>query len=415
MQVASIRTLSRKWSRVPHADLIVIDEAHHACSTTYRQLLEHFPDAVVIGATATPWRADKMGLADLFGGSVLAATPAELMDEGALVRCDSYAYDAPDLHQVRVTAGDYNQRDLGVACNTEVLVGAVVREYSATPAGAGPSSSRSTSSTPSTWWPSWCRRHHRRARRLQNAQGHQHARHGPLPFGDLMVLSSVGVLTEGFDAPAAEVCILARPTKSLSLHLQMSAVFSAPRPRPASSARSSTTMPGTYFVTASSTTSATIRSMPRPSVSDLQTCPFCKFLFSALRDGRFCPACGEHLAEPEPQLEQRQRHAKRHIEGRRLDAAQIRAIRVSRERAGLRDLTDAELERAQTASLYERAAEYLRLCLLADERGFKPRFVAMAYRDTFGEFPKFTAEELTGVRPASFPFVKWRGRAKEAA
>ena len=42
--------------------LIVIDECHHALTDTYRAVIDHFPDAHLLGVTATPDRGDLRSL-----------------------------------------------------------------------------------------------------------------------------------------------------------------------------------------------------------------------------------------------------------------------------------------------------------------------------------------------------------------
>ena len=71
VQVASIQTL---WSRairsnsmqMPLADILIIDEAHHARAKTYQKIIDAYPDAVLIGLTATPCRGDGRGLGNIF-------------------------------------------------------------------------------------------------------------------------------------------------------------------------------------------------------------------------------------------------------------------------------------------------------------------------------------------------------------
>src|SRR5262249_21976264 len=66
VQVASVQTL---WVRairsetmaLPPADLLIVDEAHRCPAKTYRKLIEAYPDAIVIGLTATPCRGDGRG------------------------------------------------------------------------------------------------------------------------------------------------------------------------------------------------------------------------------------------------------------------------------------------------------------------------------------------------------------------
>jgi superfamily II DNA or RNA helicase len=92
-------------------------------------VLALYPHAAIILVTATPWRQDRFGLSDACDAYIVAATPRDLMQIGALVPYDPFAYDAPDLHDVGMVAGDFNQHDLGLACNTSVLVGSIVSEY----------------------------------------------------------------------------------------------------------------------------------------------------------------------------------------------------------------------------------------------------------------------------------------------
>jgi DNA repair protein RadD len=70
VQVASVQTL---WSRcmrgktdLPPADIVVIDEAHHCRARTYRKIVESYPNAKIIGLTATPCRRDGRGLGSTF-------------------------------------------------------------------------------------------------------------------------------------------------------------------------------------------------------------------------------------------------------------------------------------------------------------------------------------------------------------
>src|SRR5262245_61904402 len=63
VQVASIdtlraRALNRKVMPLPLADIIVLDEAHHARAKTYGRIFEAYPHAAVLGMTATPCRGD---------------------------------------------------------------------------------------------------------------------------------------------------------------------------------------------------------------------------------------------------------------------------------------------------------------------------------------------------------------------
>jgi len=64
VQVASVQTLVRR--EAPPADVVIIDETHRAKANTYRKVIEQYPDAIIIGLTATPFRGDGKGLSDIF-------------------------------------------------------------------------------------------------------------------------------------------------------------------------------------------------------------------------------------------------------------------------------------------------------------------------------------------------------------
>jgi DNA repair protein RadD len=90
VQVASIQTL---WSRcmrqgndLPHADIVFVDEVHHARARTYRLIVEKYSDARVVGMTATPCRRDGRGLGNMFDALVECPQVQELIDLGYLVK-----------------------------------------------------------------------------------------------------------------------------------------------------------------------------------------------------------------------------------------------------------------------------------------------------------------------------------------
>jgi superfamily II DNA or RNA helicase len=76
---------------MPPADLIVIDEAHHAPAMTYQRIIEAYPEAKILGLTATPCRGDGRGLGGMFTKIVEAPQVAQLIERGCLVRTKVYA------------------------------------------------------------------------------------------------------------------------------------------------------------------------------------------------------------------------------------------------------------------------------------------------------------------------------------
>jgi DNA repair protein RadD len=222
VQVASVQTLIRHPEMLPPVDLCFIDEAHHASAASYQKLLSWWPGSRVVGLTATPWRQDGEGLADLFDAYVIGCTPRQLRDLGFLCPVGGWEYEALDTSGARIRGGDFAQQDLAQAARSTTVMGDVVREWLA---GAGG------------------------ARTVLFAINVEHSQHlvqafqaegvpaehvdGEMPVeqrdaalarfraGRTLVISNCNVLTEGWDCPEAEVAVLCRPTLSTSLYLQM--------------------------------------------------------------------------------------------------------------------------------------------------------------------------------------------------
>lgn len=233
--VASIQTVVKRG--MPDVDLLIIDEAHGvAGSKGYRDVMEMFAGKPVIGLSATPFSKglgkhyDSLGGA-LFENMVIAATIQQLIDDGFLVDCDVYAPSKPDLSGVKITAGDYNEKELGEAVDKPDLVGDIVKEWKEKAAG-----------TPTVCFATNIA-HSRHIVEQFTAAGvvaehidcytdemERAAILERVSSGKTMVISNVGILCEGWDFPACKTMILARPTKSLIRYLQMAGRVLRPSP-----------------------------------------------------------------------------------------------------------------------------------------------------------------------------------------
>lgn len=220
VQVASIQTLIRR--DLPPADIIIIDEAHRSLAKSYQDLVNAYPGAVVLGLTATPVRADGRGLGDVYQTIVQGPAIHDLIHEGFLVNPRHFAPARPDLTGVHSKRGDYDETELAAAVNHPDLVGDIVGHWQQLAAG------RLTVAFAVNI------EHSRHIVRAFQAAGIA-ADHldgtmpGPerdailnrLASGETRVLSNVGILTEGWDLPACSCVILARPTQSEGLYIQM--------------------------------------------------------------------------------------------------------------------------------------------------------------------------------------------------
>jgi DNA repair protein RadD len=227
VQVASIDTLLVRGVRstamdLPPADLVIFDEAHRARGRTREHLVSLYPNAVLLGMTATPCRGDGRGLGNLFDVMIEAPQVAELIVGGFLVKSRVYAPVNPDLKGVRVEKGDYVISQLAGRMNTAGLVGDIVEHWHKY------SEQRRTIAFAVDVA-------HSVAIRDQFLGAGVPAEHldgeTPLPeragilarlaSGETKVVSNCMVLTEGWDCPPVGCCILARPTKQMGLFRQM--------------------------------------------------------------------------------------------------------------------------------------------------------------------------------------------------
>lgn len=93
---------------------IIIDEAHHCLSDSYQRVLQHFPQASVLGVTATPDRGDMRNLGEYFESLAYEYTLPKAIREGYL--CPIRAVTIPlqmDLTGVGIQSGDFKAGDLG--------------------------------------------------------------------------------------------------------------------------------------------------------------------------------------------------------------------------------------------------------------------------------------------------------------
>jgi DNA repair protein RadD len=236
VQVASKDTLHARAVRrqvmdMPDAALVVVDEAHRSRAKSFTDLIEHYPDAVVLGLTATPARKDGRGLGDIYTDLVVAASYEELILEGSLVSTRVFAPYVPDLKGVMTSGGDYVEKQLSERMNKQQLVGDIVQ--------------------------TWLEKGEDR-QTIVFASGVAHSMHICEEFlkagveaehldgtteilvrdeslrrfrtGQYRIITNCAVLTEGWDMPVCSCAVLARPTRSIVLYRQMAGRIQRPDP-----------------------------------------------------------------------------------------------------------------------------------------------------------------------------------------
>ena len=227
VQVASIQTL---WSRairsetipLPVATLVIIDEAHHSRANTYQKIIEAYPDAILLGLTATPCRGDGRGLGNVFETMVECPQVAELISGGYLVKSRVYAPIDPDLKGVRTEKGDYVVSQLASRMNTDQLVGDLVTHWHKH-GERRPTITFAVDVAHSVHIKDEFINAGVRAEHIDGStpKDERDAILERLKSGETEVVANCMVLTEGFDCPDIGCIILARPTKQIGLFRQM--------------------------------------------------------------------------------------------------------------------------------------------------------------------------------------------------
>ena len=93
-----------------------MDEAHRCLSDSYKRVLDHFPDANILGVTATPDRGDMKNLGEFFDSKAYEYSMTEAICEGYL--CPIKAQMIPlelDIVDVGISSGDFSAGEIGHA------------------------------------------------------------------------------------------------------------------------------------------------------------------------------------------------------------------------------------------------------------------------------------------------------------
>lgn len=221
--VGSVQSMMResRLSRFPddYFDTIIIDEAHHCISDSYQRVLQHFPEAKVLGVTATPDRGDMKNLGQVFESLAYEYTLPRAIKEGYLSPIKAVTIPLRvDLTGVGVQSGDFKVGDLGNALDPYL-------EEIATEMEKYCWEKKTVVFLPLV-------KTSQKFQDILNAHGFQAAEvNGDsqdraeilknFDAGKYNVLCNSMLLTEGWDCPSVDCIVVLRPTKVRSLYCQM--------------------------------------------------------------------------------------------------------------------------------------------------------------------------------------------------
>ena len=234
--VAGIQSIWKKGSELGRIDLVIVDEAHLISNTDsgmYRTLLAELaevnPAVRVIGLTATPYRLGQGLLTEgseaIFTALLEAATIEELIKRGFLAKLTSTFTDMKlDVEGVRKVQGDYEKQELEARVNSLDNNTRIVEE---TIRRAGDRRAWLVFCVSVSHAEALCDEfisHGVNAATItgKTSSGERERIFTEFKAGKIRALTNVGVATTGFDYPDIDVIVMARPTLSPGLYMQMS-------------------------------------------------------------------------------------------------------------------------------------------------------------------------------------------------
>lgn len=222
-QICMIQTLAGRLDGIDpsrYPDYVVVDESHHATAGQYGDVFKQFPNAKILGLSATPERNDQRGLGDVFDVLLQPVQLQWLIEQGRLVKPLYYAPEI-DLSGLHSRGGEFIAAEAVERMGTPVLYKRVTEKYL--------EYGRSL--------PAVCfniNRAHSEATAAAFREAGINAIHldGETPkevrkqilrdftAGKYKVLCNVNLFGEGFDAPEIGCVIMNRPTKSRAFWFQ---------------------------------------------------------------------------------------------------------------------------------------------------------------------------------------------------
>lgn len=219
IQICSIDTLFRRRNNLPKADLIVVDEAHHATSKGYHWLAGYYREAFWLPVTATPYV--RGSLRHVASEIIKPVGIGELIEQGFLVPPKYFAPSVPDLIGVSTRNGDFVAEDLDRILNKTHPIGNVVQSWK-THAQGRPSllfavSVKHSKAIAAAFVAAGISAEHIDA---DNTDREREDAISKLESGAVKIISNVGILNVGVDIPALGCIVSVRPTKSYALYIQ---------------------------------------------------------------------------------------------------------------------------------------------------------------------------------------------------
>ncbi len=222
--VAMVETLKNRINdnklHLDNIGLVIIDEAHY---NSFRKLLSSFKNAFILGVTATPLSSNiKMPMHDNYDELIVGDPIESLIQKGYLAKATTYSYDV-GLTSLKVGInGDYTVKSSDDLYSNMAMQEKLLHAYTEKAIGTKTLIFNNGINTSLYVYETFKEAGYA-IRHLDNTSSSEERKEILSWFKKTpdAVLTSVGILTTGFDEPTVRTIILNRATKSLTLYFQM--------------------------------------------------------------------------------------------------------------------------------------------------------------------------------------------------
>ncbi|HER4562303.1 TPA: DEAD/DEAH box helicase, partial [Streptococcus pyogenes] len=220
LTIGGVQSLVRKLDSLSQPEVILIDEAHHSKAKSYLKIIDHFKNAYVLMFTGTPVRLNGDGFDDIADDLVAGKSVKWLQEHGNIANFKYYAPSMIDNSALKKRGGEFTKDSVNQSMKS-VIYGDVIKHYEKLAKGKqaivythSVEASHLVSDT-----------FNQAGYQSQSVSGktsksEREEAMQAFRDGKLRILVNCELFTEGIDLPNVDVCIMLRPTQSLSLYLQ---------------------------------------------------------------------------------------------------------------------------------------------------------------------------------------------------
>ncbi len=222
--IAMVETLNNRLNDnenfIENVGLVIVDEAHY---NSFRKIFQFYDDCNILGVTATPLSSNKaLPLKDHYNKLLVGESISNLIEDGYLANAETYSYDV-NLHGLKIGSnGDFTVSSSDVLYSNYYMQEKLIFAYEEVALGSKTLIFNAGIET--------SRRVEESFKKLKHNIRHLDSTFSDKDRKDVLkwfketpdaILTSVGILTTGFDEPTVKTIIINRATRSLTLYHQM--------------------------------------------------------------------------------------------------------------------------------------------------------------------------------------------------